>query len=222
MTVYKYLGYGVTNENGVAKLEYNSEGQKRDHSYTGVGAGEIDVVASLDNPVSEGSIVSETYNVWDTKWYDLATDNTKESSWYIDTTNTSVSYDGDGRTVTKTENNSTWRYFYYNTNALSSVLVGNKYSIPTGNVIEFEITAITGSVVFDVMDNLSNHMDNKGATAIGKYKVVLDGTDCKMYKDDATTPYATGTMSGSNVRFGFVFNAYNESITYKDFKVYSI
>ena len=166
--------------------------------------------------------ISDTLNVEDIQWFDLALDNTKELSWFIDTTNTSVSYNGNGRTVTKTENTSTWRYFYYNTNALSSVLVGNRYSIPTGNVIEFEITAITGSVVFDVMDNLSNHMDNKGATAIGKYKIVLDGTDCKMYKDDATTPYATGTMNGSNVRFGFVFNAYNESITYKDFKIYPI
>ena len=70
MTNYNYLGYGVTNENGVAKLEYNSEGQKIDHSYTGVGAGEIDVVASLDNPVDESSIVSETYEVLDCYKYD--------------------------------------------------------------------------------------------------------------------------------------------------------
>ena len=70
MTVYKYLGYGVTNENGVAKLKYNSEGQEISHSYTGVGAGEIDVVASLDNPVSQGSIVSETYEVLDCYRYD--------------------------------------------------------------------------------------------------------------------------------------------------------
>ena len=74
MTVYKYLGYGVTNENGVAKLEYNSEGQKRDHSYTGVGAGEIDVIASTDNPITSGSIVSETFSVMDTLLYDTGTD----------------------------------------------------------------------------------------------------------------------------------------------------
>ena len=79
MTNYRYLGYGVTNENGVAKLEYNSEGQKRDHSYVGVGAGEIDVVASLDNPVSSGSIVSETLSVWDTIKYDKG--NTVNTLW---------------------------------------------------------------------------------------------------------------------------------------------
>ena len=86
MTVYKYLGYGVTNESGVAKLEYNSEGQKRDHSYTGVGAGEIDVVASLDNPVESGSIVSETLPVLDTLMYDTGTDAT-HNIWTGSTSN---------------------------------------------------------------------------------------------------------------------------------------
>lgn len=65
MTVYKYLGYGVTNESGVAKLDHDAQGQEISHSYTGVGAGEIDVVASLDNPVESGSIVSEPCNVLD-------------------------------------------------------------------------------------------------------------------------------------------------------------
>ena len=222
MTNYNYLGYGVTNENGVAKLEYNSEGQKIGHSYTGVGAGEIDVLASLDNPVSSGSIVSGTLSVWDTKWFDLASDNTKESSWYIDTTNTSVSYDGDGRTVTKIDSASSWRYFQYNDPTLSSTKVGNRYSIPIPNKIEFEVTAITGTVVIDILDNLNNHLDSYAISATGHYTIELDGTDVKIYKDNGTTPVATKTMNGANIRFGFVFNAYNESITYKDFKVYSI
>ena len=63
--VYKYLGYGVTDSNGVAKLDHDAEGQELQHSYTGVGAGEIDVVASLDNPIVDGSIVSGTFSVFD-------------------------------------------------------------------------------------------------------------------------------------------------------------
>ncbi|WP_296789893.1 hypothetical protein [uncultured Methanobrevibacter sp.] len=167
------------------------------------------------------TVKDRSYHGWNLLWYDLAEDNTKESSWYIDITNTSVSYDRNGRTVTKIDNSTTWRYFYYNSNAISTTTVGTKYTIPTGNVIEFEITAITGSVVFDVLDNLNNHLDNQGATQTGHYKIVLDGTDCKMYKDNATTPYATKTMNGTNVRFGFIFNAYNESITYKNFLIYT-
>ena len=34
MTTYRYLGWGKTNENGIAKLDHNSEGQKIEHSYT--------------------------------------------------------------------------------------------------------------------------------------------------------------------------------------------
>ena len=74
MTVYKYLGWGKTDENGVAKLDHDANGDPLTHSYTGVGAGEIDVVASLDNPVSSGSIVSETFSVMDTLLYDTGTD----------------------------------------------------------------------------------------------------------------------------------------------------
>ena len=59
MSSYRYLGYGITNENGVAQLKYDENGDELEHSYTGVGAGEIDVLASLDYPVSSGSIVSE-------------------------------------------------------------------------------------------------------------------------------------------------------------------
>ena len=152
----------------------------------------------------------------------MATDNTKESSWQIDTTNTSVYYENTGRTVTKIDNNTTWRYFYYNSNALSSTQISGRYTIPTGNIIEFEVTSVTGSIVIDVLDNLNNHYDGAILTATGIYKVVLDGTDIKIHKDNRTTPITTKTMNGSNVRFGFVMNAYNESITYKDFIIYSI
>lgn len=91
MTVYKYLGYGETNENGVAKLEYNSEGQKIDHSYTGVGAGEIDYIASLDNPIVDGSIVSEPYTVEDCFYVDDGSDSSKLSKYVV--------YTSDGNTL---------------------------------------------------------------------------------------------------------------------------
>ena len=46
---YVYKGYGITNENGVAHLDHDANGDPINHSYTGVGAGEIDFVASLDD-----------------------------------------------------------------------------------------------------------------------------------------------------------------------------
>ena len=74
MTNYRYLGYGVTDSNGVAKLDHDANGDPLSHSYTGVGAGEVDVVASLDNPIVDGSIVSVPCNVLDCYKYDSGTD----------------------------------------------------------------------------------------------------------------------------------------------------
>lgn len=100
--------------------------------------------------------------------------------------------------------------------------MGNRYSIPIPNKIEFEVTNVTGSIVIDILDNSNNHLDNYTITSTGLYTVELDGTDVKIYKDNETTPVATKTMNGTNIRFGFVLNTPNESITYKNFKVYSL
>ena len=93
--VYKYLGYGVTDTNGVAKLDHDAEGQELQHSYTGVGAGEVDVVASLDNPVSSGSIVSETLPVLDCIFMDYKSDGTHNTDYYKSNNATVTSSDGE-------------------------------------------------------------------------------------------------------------------------------
>lgn len=67
-TNYIYLGYGITDSNGKAKLEYDAQGNQLSHSYTGTGAGEVDIVASLDSSITDSSLVSETYEVEDCYW----------------------------------------------------------------------------------------------------------------------------------------------------------
>lgn len=133
-----------------------------------------------------------------------------------------ISYSENGRTVTKSVTGTDWYYWHYNDSTLSSIKVGNRYSIPIPNKIEFEVTNVTGSIVIDILDNSNNHLDNYAITSTGLYTVELDGTDVKIYKDNETTPVATKTMNGTNIRFGFVLNTPNESITYKNFKVYSL
>lgn len=41
----RYLGYGVTNSQGIATLDHDADGNPITHSYTGVGAGEVDIFA---------------------------------------------------------------------------------------------------------------------------------------------------------------------------------
>ena len=60
----RYLGYGTTNANGVATLEYAPDGTALSHSYTGVGAGKIDIVAE------SGDLQSSEYELIDAIVYD--------------------------------------------------------------------------------------------------------------------------------------------------------
>ena len=83
MTSYRYLGYGTTDANGVAHLTKNASGQDV-NGYVGTGAGEVDVIASLDNPISQGSIVSETLPVLDATFFDKGILNDPQTTdvWY--------------------------------------------------------------------------------------------------------------------------------------------
>lgn len=69
------------------------------------------------------------------------------------------------------------------------------------------------------MDGNSHHLDNYQMTTIGHYKIMLDGSKLTVYKDG--TLVKSSDMMG-NVRFGFVFNAKNESITYKNLIIYHL
>ena len=91
MTTYKYLGYGVTDENGVAHLDHDANGDPLTHSYTGVGAGEVDVLASLDKPITDGSIVSEIFVIKDCIYYDPTTSDTS-ANYFSNTTNNDIAY----------------------------------------------------------------------------------------------------------------------------------
>ena len=72
MANYRYLGYGITNEQGIAHLDHDANGDPITHSYTGTGAGELDIIASLDDQshISDSSIQSGTYPVLDCTFRD--------------------------------------------------------------------------------------------------------------------------------------------------------
>ena len=107
MTVtYIYKGYGITDENGKAHLEYDSSGNPLTHSYTGTGAGEIDIVASLDQTITDSSIISNTYTI--------------EDCYFIEQGSSTTGYTISGGTLTITDGEFTLTkgtgtsYFYTN------------------------------------------------------------------------------------------------------------
>ena len=100
MVQYRYLGYGVTDEKGIAKLDHDPQGRAIEHSYTGSGAGKVDIVASLDSEIGDSSLVSETYGLYDCIYYDGATSNKNSNYFIMSTDGTSISYENNSYKIT--------------------------------------------------------------------------------------------------------------------------
>lgn len=95
----RLIGYGYTNANGVATLDYDAEGNELSSSgYVGQGVGNVDISASA---VIDGStFVSETYSIYDCTYFDDTSTNTT-SRYFINTqSGTSISYENNKVKIT--------------------------------------------------------------------------------------------------------------------------
>ena len=210
MTSYRYLGDGVTNSNGVAHLDHDPQGNPI-NGYTGTGAGEVDVIASTDNPVSSGSIVSETYSIWDTLFFDNCTDDSKSSMWgvYKNTVSTPV-FDNTGALIERT---STGNGFLF---------VGQSNEtdkpFPLDFAVEFDVVEITGDVRF--IPDSGSWEGIRNMSANDHYKIEFYTDHQVITKNNGTPVSYEKTNSGSfKVQFMFVGVS---SIKLKNVKVYSI
>ena len=180
MTNYRYLGYGVTDSNGVAKLDHDANGDPLSHSYTGVGAGEIDVVASLDNPITSSSIVSVPCNVLDATFYDkgLSGSGNYNDNW--DTSDTiSVSRDAEGTTLEYVPSASSYGRRFPNNSIKTPI--SNSYCI------EFDVVNFNGYCLAQLEGNLaSSSIQFMGyqLKGDGHFKGIIDGESYKVYFND--------------------------------------
>lgn len=214
---YRYIGYGTTNANGIAVLDHDENGNTIT-GYTGTGAGKLDFIASTDNPLSEGSLQSEIYEVTDCVFKDIGLTSTEstDSSWASSSTTTTTRGD-EYSTITMND---------------TSVFSLRYISLSTTNaVIEFDICA-------DILtDNLQNFLSlRKGSTnvaAIQQSNLRLDKNVWYHIKlvirDGVVTPYvddvmkSSVTLSDTYNRCQFGFNATSGLvIKYRNFIVYPI
>ena len=130
MAKYRYLGYGTTDNNGIAKLDHDDTGSSIAHSYTGTGAGEIDVVASLDEEIVEGSIVSEIYEIIDAIFFD---DATSDKSSRFTKYRANVAFDGDKYKLSRNADGQCYIDIAYTGSAVNDLL---------GQTIRFECDII--------------------------------------------------------------------------------
>ena len=216
MTNYRYLGYGVTDSNGVAKLDHDANGDPLTHSYTGVGAGEIDVLASLDNPISSGSIVSEPCNVWDCTYCDIATTGQKNTKWYNQSSSWTIGEPSSDGTVVSILGTSGNQFL----SGVDATTWGGAtvYSCPIA--VEVEIVELTtGTPQLEIR---GNNFTTRRISKTGIYRIEATGTKVrKYYNGELVEPESSRTLEGTHI-IGFRNNSADCEFKYKNYKVYPI
>ena len=211
MTSYRYIGYGVTNSNGVAHLDHDPQGNPI-NGYTGTGAGEVDVIASTDNPITSSSIVSETLPVLDTIIYDNGFENDYNDNCWVTETDVEVIHGADGTTVENKASGTKYRYANDGT-------VGN-YDFSTPVRIEFDFELLTPSANCQIqMFDAENNYFSSWITTTGKY--VIDVNENEVTWTINGTARTGKTVTLGNFFFRFMMQSGNK-FKYSNFKIYPI
>ena len=216
---YRYLGYGITDSNGEAKLEYDENGNHLDHSITGTGAGKLDIVASLDKPIGSGSIVSEIYEIWDTFTYDTGIDGTANEIW--DTYQCTLNRGEEYSEVTETT-----EYGF--------IRIKQANSIPKNCTIEFDYFNVDGALNRGVMQLQTTanayitlitlgYLGNLPVGAWHHIKIKIDGGVMTVTNNTNTTVYTANlTIATDNILFLFTTNNETTKFRFKNFKAYGV
>lgn len=208
MTSYRYIGYGVTDSNGVAHLDHDPQGNPI-NGYTGTGAGEVDVIASTDNPISSGSIVSEIYEVIDCTFYDegLQAEGHHNDNW--------TNY---GATVVRSDAETTVTQSTVGTNGFYQ-----KAFDLTGFVIDFDYRT---NVLDDVISLRKS--TNTWWIQLSQYNIPINTwTHVNMTVNETSLTITIGSITReyaiNDIPTNIVFRLReNEEIKYKNFKIYQI
>ena len=211
MTFYQYLGYGITDNNGKAKLEYDSQGNSIAHSYTGTGAGLVDVVASLDSPssISDSSLVSETFGLYDCTMKDTGTssDNTNiyQNATYLNRASEYTQITDNGTDTTFISTNTFSNDVCIELDAYVNVGDTNPmFAITDGGTVKSQLTQEN----FNLPDNTWIH-----------YKVEIKNNNI-VWSTDYNSQTKSGTVTSYN-RFR-LRKAVGETLNYKNIRIYPI
>lgn len=222
MTVnYVYLGYGTTDENGECKLDHDANGDSISHSYTGTGAGKIDVVASLDSPssISDSSLVSETFVVYDCIFKDIGTTSSSNNRWQNLQQTLTISVESDGTLVSNDSNAFGVRYADKDESG-SSI-----YDFTVPFCVEFDCVSISGEGMVYIYDGTNTKelrsWSSLQLTNNSHLKVIVSNQDVRYYINNNATPIITSSNQLGNSSVGLRVNP-NASIKYKNFMIYPI
>lgn len=224
MANYRYLGYGITDENGIATLDHDSNGDPITHSYTGTGAGEIDVVASLDDQshISDSSILSETYETLDCIKYDNATQSSHNDSIWNSINPTGLDF--------IREQDYTSLTLQTGTSGATNYIIG----LSNGVAIDFDIYQVDGTngngfcTIYSQNQSLTWFSLGNVQSEIGEWiplRLILNETNATLTHRENTSKSSTKDYVANEpitrIRFAFNSNAIN-SIRLRNIRIYLI
>ena len=205
MTSYRYIGYGVTDSNGVAHLDHDPQGNPI-NGYTGTGIGEVDIIASTSNPITSSSIVSVPLSVWDLKWYDDGVTNPKTVTWNA-SAGLGVTIDSGGTLLTT------------NTASNQTYAVNNGSTSYTTWIIEFDVVEINGYHAVQFGNDVTIRYDNQDVTANSHVKIENTGTELVLTVDGVTKTSVSHSRSNGYIRL-LVGGNLTYKVKYKNFMLY--
>jgi len=181
-------GSALTNSNGQITI-----------NYVGAGLGDIDV------EVSYGTLLQETFVLWDTFFYDNGLDSDYNPNWENYNNYLNIARDNLGTLLTNTSGNT--GYWVSTRN------------FPSSFVVEFDIISVNGStsVAYSSLPASRLRIDTR-ASGGDKFKIEYNNNENKIYVNEELI----STNTTSNEQYISLRLENNASFKYKNFKLYSV
>lgn len=200
----RLIGTGITNAQGIAIMDKDAQGNTIT-GYTGVGAGKLQIVAE------SGSLQSDTYELIDAEFLDIATTGKKNTNWNNPSSYVSVETVSDGTTLS---NESSTRHYWaknYNTFNGNFAMEVDILSYADNTNGGIRITGTNSNFIFKTYNvPQSCHL-----------KIVFENNSLKYQIDDGELTTYVSNITDTNLYVGFRFvGAW--SVKYANFMVYPI
>jgi len=185
-----------------------------DISYTGTAIGQVDII------VTYGSLLQETYEVYDVNFYDTGINGTANTNWAYNTNYLTKQVLSDGTLITNSATATTERP--YQVDLLQDA---DYYDFDVPFALEFDLVSLSGTVIIIMVSNNGENgsvsMSYCNFTANKTCRIEYNDRVMKFYTDNTSSKSDRSFTLTGKVRLGFGVRG-ESSIKYKNFKVYPI
>lgn len=204
----RLIGTATTNNNGVATL-----------TYTGTGAGEVDLTACYYEEDTQRMIESEIYETIDGTFYDTGIRGTDKSNhWFLNRANVTINSDDTGTTISENNESS---YSIAIPNLTSNPTLNGSYVFEAPFCVEYDLISFGEDCGVRLYDKSSVHSSSFSSLFTPNCHVKMEVTGSKViYTVDGETSEYNYTPI-AKCQCGFRVN-HQQSVKFKNYVIYPI